>query len=78
MNKDVILIHPYWSKRMASTVKLTAQCSCNKEVVLEVIDFTLGLTLEKHVLQNGEDKEVEIFEDRTVVSYERDKEPHSE
>jgi hypothetical protein len=55
---------------MTSSAKFSAHCSNEKELVV-VVSSALTETLEKYVLNNGETKEVYLFEDRAVLSYEQ-------
>ena len=58
---------------MTSIVKTHAHCASNKEVVV-VVTKAGGDILDQFVLQDGEVKEVLIYDDRTVSSFERLKE----
>lgn len=55
---------------MTSSARFSAHCSNEKELVV-VVSSALTETLEKYVLNNGETKEVYLFEDRAVLSYEQ-------
>ena len=55
---------------MTSSVKFSAHCPNEKELVV-VVSSASAETLEKYILNNGETKEVYIFDDRAVLSYEQ-------
>jgi hypothetical protein len=55
---------------MTSSAKFSAHCSNEKELVVVVGSATAG-TLEKYVLNNGETKEVYLYDDYAVLSYEQ-------
>jgi len=56
---------------MTSSVKVSAHCATNKEVVARVVYIDSGEVLEEFVLQDGEVKEVMIYDNRAVTSHER-------
>lgn len=58
---------------MTSVVLVKAHCADNKEV--HVVVSRGDEVVETFVLQNGEAKEVLIYDDRVVTSYELLKEP---
>lgn len=53
---------------MTSVVKVAAHCSDNKEV--HVVVSRGDEVVETFVLQNGETKEVYVYDDRVVSTYE--------
>lgn len=59
---------------MTSQVKVDAHCSDNKEVVVRVFNVATDQLVEEFTLQNGESREVLIYDDRAVATYERIKE----
>jgi len=59
---------------MTSQVKVDAHCADNKEVVVKVFNVANDSLIEEFVLQNGESREVLIYDDRAVATYERLKE----
>lgn len=59
---------------MTSQVKVSAHCTSNKEVVGKVFNVTTGEMIEEFTLQDGESREVLIYDDRAVTSFERLKE----
>lgn len=54
---------------MTTTVKIEAHCASDKEVVVEVQDDLLPISL--NVLQDGEKSEVYAYDARKIVVYER-------
>lgn len=56
---------------MTSSVKASAHCADEKEVVVRVINMSTNEQLEEYVLQNGEVKEVYVWDDRAVITHER-------
>lgn len=59
---------------MTSQVKVDAHCADNKEVVVKVFNVATDKAIEEFTLQNGESRQVLIYDDRAVASYERLKE----
>lgn len=59
---------------MTSQVKVAAHCSDNKEVVVRVFNVATDQLVEEFTLQNGESREVLIYDDRAVATHERIKE----
>jgi hypothetical protein len=59
---------------MTSQVKVSAHCASNKEVAVKVFNVVTNETIEEFALQDGESREVTIYDDRAVTSYERVKE----
>jgi len=59
---------------MTSQVKTSAHCASNKEVVVRVTNIVTGEQIEEYVLQNGESRELAVWDDRAVTSFERLKE----
>ena len=57
---------------MTSAVKVSAHCANTKEVVVVVTNN--AVVVEEFVLQDGEVKEVMIYDERVVSTYERVKE----
>lgn len=57
---------------MTSAVNVSAHCASNKEVVVVVTNG--GVVVEEYVLQDGETKNLAIWDERAVSSYERLKE----
>ncbi|MNG41474.1 hypothetical protein D3C84_1306810 [compost metagenome] len=57
---------------MTSSVKVSAHCARDKEVVVVVTNA--GVLVEEIVLQDGEAREVMIYDERAVSSRERLKE----
>lgn len=58
---------------MTSIVKVAAHCASTKEVVVAVTNGGADI-IEQFVLQDGESKDVYIYDDRAVSSFERLKE----
>lgn len=58
---------------MTSSVKVSAHCADTKEVVV-VVTTGAAEVVEQYVLQNGEVKDLAIWDDRTVSTFERVKE----
>lgn len=56
---------------MTSSVKFHAHCGATKEVIV-VVNSNQGL--DKYVLNDGEQVEVQLWDERTVLSYEQEKE----
>lgn len=56
---------------MTSTVKVSAHCTSDKEVVVVVYNRITEETLEQCVLQDGESVERHIYDDRAITSFER-------
>lgn len=56
---------------MTSINRISAHCSDDKVVVVKISDYATGEVLEKTVLRNGESKEVLMYDDRTVLTFER-------
>lgn len=59
---------------MTSVVKVNAHCADTKKVVVRVFDVKTDQLIEEFALQNGESREVLIYDDRAVATYERLKE----
>lgn len=57
---------------MTSSVKVSAHCARDKEVVVVVTNG--GVVVEEIILQDGESREVMIYDARAVSSHERLKE----
>lgn len=55
---------------MTSSVKFHAHCGATKEVIV-VVNSNQGL--DKYVLNDGEQMEVQLWDERTVLSYEQEK-----
>jgi len=58
---------------MTSAVKVQAHCSDDKEVVVRMYNVATQETREEFVLQNGEHRDVHIYDDLGVLTYERRK-----
>lgn len=56
---------------MTSQVKVSAHCADNKEVVVRVFNVATDQGIEEFTLQNGESREVLIYDDRAVATHER-------
>jgi hypothetical protein len=56
---------------MTSIVKISARCADNKEVVVTVIDFVTDAAIETNVLQNGEEGQWLIYDNRQIITHER-------
>jgi putative sterol carrier protein len=56
---------------MTSTVKVTAHCATNKEVVISIDEGATGSTV---YLQDGESHEVCVYDEKSVSVKERVKE----
>jgi hypothetical protein len=56
---------------MTSQVKVDAHCVDTKEVVVRVFNVKTDQLIEEFALQNGESREVLIYDDRAVATYER-------
>ena len=56
---------------MTSSVKFHAHCAPTKEVIV-VVNSNQGL--DKYALNDGEQMEVQLWDERTVLSYEQEKE----
>lgn len=54
---------------MTSTVKITAHCASTKEVIISLDNG--NNTGELHRLQDGETKELHVYDDRRVTVQER-------
>jgi O-glycosyl hydrolase len=63
---------------MTSQVKVSAHCATNKEVVIKVFNVANDSLIEEFVLQDGESREVLIYDDRAVATHERVKEAVAE
>jgi hypothetical protein len=59
---------------MTSQVKVSAHCAANKEVVARVVNVVTNEQLEEVVLQDGESRDLLIYDDRAVITHERVKE----
>jgi len=59
---------------MTSQVKVAAHCADTKEVLVQVFNITDGSLFEQFTLQNGESREVLIYDNRAVTTHERLKE----
>lgn len=57
---------------MTSSVKVTAHCPSTKEVLITIKD---GRVDAEHVLQDGETKELYVYDARSVTVCERLREP---
>lgn len=56
---------------MTSQVKVAAHCADTKEVVVKVFNVVTDKLIEEFTLQNGESREVLIYDDRAVATHER-------
>ena len=54
---------------MTSTVKITAHCASTKEVVISLDNG--DYTAELHILQDGETKELYVYDERSITVRER-------
>jgi hypothetical protein len=65
---------------MTSSVKFHAHCGATKELIVVVSDKEPRggdeewFTLDKYVLNDGDQVEIQIYGERTVLSYEQNKE----
>lgn len=59
---------------MTSQVKVSAHCASNKEVVVRVFNVHTQELIEEFTLQDGESREVVVYDDRGVLTHERVKE----
>jgi hypothetical protein len=59
---------------MTSSVRTSAHCASDKEVVVRVYNHVTGETIEEFTLQDGQARDVVIYDDRAVASRERLKE----
>lgn len=56
---------------MTSSVKISAHCADNKEVVVRLFDADQNAIVEEVILKNGESKEILIYDNRAVTTHER-------
>lgn len=55
---------------MTSTVKASAHCGPGKEMVLQVVDSN-DVVVREEILQDGESREVVVYDELRAQSYER-------
>lgn len=58
---------------MTSIVKVQAHCSDDKEVFVRVFNAATEEVREEFVLQNGEQRDLHIYDDLAVLTHERRK-----
>lgn len=56
---------------MTSSVKVSAHCAANKEVV--ILCYSNDTDIVEYILNNGETRELYIYDSKSVETFERDK-----
>lgn len=56
---------------MTSSVKISAHCAPDKEVV--ILHYSNDLDIVEYVLNDGDTKELHIYDSKSVETFERDK-----
>lgn len=56
---------------MTTTVKVTACCTSDKEVIFDILDIKTEKVIEHNVLQDGDVLEKYVYDGRTAIVFEQ-------